>query len=413
MFKVHGRIYTFDMINASEALQIILDNTPRLGIEKVALLDALGRILAEDIVAKEDLPPFNNSSMDGFAVASSDLIHATKEEPCVMRIIGESSAGNVFSRRVSPGQTARVMTGGMIPKGTDSVIPIEQATEPDKDKVQFTGPIKIGQFVRAIGEDVERGETVLREGQSITPGALGVLAALGHNQLRVYRRPLVDIIATGDEVVEISKKPGRGRIRNSNSYSLAGHVHTAGGMPRLLGIAPDKEKDLRKKISEGLNADVLLITGGVSVGKYDLVKDVLSDLGVEIKFWRVNIKPGKPLVFGRRKKTLVFGLPGNPVSTSVTFLQFVQPALLRMKGSTEVQPMRFSASIDRDFLKSDGKRHFVRGIAFQRSGELHVATTGTQSSGAMSSMSKANCLIVIPEDVSLVKKGEKVEVEFL
>jgi molybdopterin molybdotransferase len=401
------------MIKASDALHIVLKNARVLATESVPLLDSLGRPLAEDIVARENLPPFDNSSMDGFAVIASDCRQASETKPSILRIIGEASAGNVFTRKVSAGQTVRVMTGGVIPRGADAVVPIEHVVEVKGGEVRFTHPVTPRQYIRAAGEDIRRGGQILKKGDRLTPASLGVLAALGHRQVRVFRKPRVNIIATGDELVDVERKAGPGQIRNSTSYALAGYVKSAGGVPRILRIARDNAKSLQTNLKQGLASDVLLITGGVSVGKYDLVKDILAGLGVQIKFWQVNIKPGKPLVFGTYMKTLVFGLPGNPVSTAVTFLEFARPALLKVGGSNDLLPTRVPAILDQPFSKSDGKRHFLRGVAAQREGEFHVVTTGIQSSGAMSSMSKANCLIIIPERATGVRKGDKVEIEFL
>ncbi len=401
------------MINAAEALQIILDHTSLLSTEKVPLLAALGRSIGQGIIVKEDIPPFDNSSMDGYAVAASDLQSATGEHLCILEIVGESSAGNVFSEGIKSGQTVRVMTGGMIPDGADAVVPIEHATQLDEEHVQFTEAIRSGQHIRKRGEDIAKGDIALHSGQLLTPGAIGMLASMGYKRVRVYKRPDVNIVATGDELVDVDEEPGDGQIRNSSSYALAAGVVQAGGVPHIRGIVPDKRKRLRKEIKEALDAEVVLITGGVSVGRYDFVKDILAELSVEIHFRKVNIKPGMPLVFGTYEETLVFGLPGNPVSSGVTFLQFVKPALLKMCGREDVVPMRHSAVMDQEFKKSDGKRHYLRGIADRRDGILHVVTTGTQSSGVMSSLSKANCLIMVPEEVTMLCKGDPVEIELL
>jgi molybdopterin molybdotransferase len=401
------------MINASEALHIILENTQLLGTEKVPLLDALGRTLGRDVVSEEDIPPFDNSSMDGFAVVSSDVREATTDHPRVLEVVGESSAGNVFAGAIKSGQVVRVMTGGMIPKGADAVVPIEHAAVLADERVQFTKAAISGQHIRKYGEDIKSGDVVLHAGQRLTPGSIGVLASLGYRRVRVYEKPCVNIVATGDELVDVDDEPGQGQIRNSSSYALAAHVTNAGAVPRILGIVPDKRKQLRKNIKEALDADVLLITGGVSVGKHDYVKDILAEVGVDVKFWKVNIKPGMPLVFGTYKKKLVFGLPGNPVSTGVTFLQFVRPALLRMSGLNDVLPIKHTAVLDEDFTKKDAKRHYLRGIVQRCDGVLHVATTGTQSSGAMTSLAKANCLIIIPEEATSLRKGSSVEIELM
>ncbi len=399
------------MINAEEALRIILESTSPLKSEKIKLADAPGRVLADDIVAKEDIPPFDNSSMDGFAVVAVDLINASESKHVSLKILGESSAGNPFRKKLKGGCAVRVMTGGVIPAGSDAVVPIEATNEEGGGRVLFASPARSAQHIRLVGEDIRRGETILERGTVIGPPQLGILASLGHAKARVYRKPLVRILATGDELVEVNKSPKEGQIRNSSTHTLAAYVTLQGGVADSLGIVSDKRKRLKRRIKEGLDADVLLITGGVSVGKYDYVKEVLEELGVEIKFWKVNIKPGKPLVFGQFKRTLVFGLPGNPVSTSVTFLQFVRPALHKMGGRAPSLPMCLTAVIDHDFSKSDGKRHYVRCIVESVDGQLRARSTGTQSSGVMSSMSKANALMIIPEDVAHLQQGDSVQVE--
>lgn len=401
------------MISASKALQVILQNAPLLSTEKVDLIEAIGRTLARNVKAEEDLPSFDNSSMDGFAVASSSLRGSTQSRPRILKIVGESSAGNVFERRIKSGEAVGIMTGGLIPGGADAVVPIERVTILDGGRVRFTDSVKPGQHVRKRGEDVRKGEVVLPVGRRITPGSIGVLASMGHTRVRVYEKPRVAILATGNELVDTDNRPSKCQVRNGTSFMLAAYVHAEGGDPRLLGIAPDRRRRLRNRIKKSLDNDILIVTGGVSVGKYDFVKRVLKDLEVEIKFWKVNIKPGMPLVFGKHKDMLVFGLPGNPVSTGVTFLQFVRPALRKMVGCEDVLPMRHTATLDQDFAKADGKRHYLRGIARQHKSVLHVAMTGTQSSGAMSSLSKANCLIIVPEEQNELRRGDTVEIEFL
>jgi molybdopterin molybdotransferase len=401
------------MVSASEALDIVLSHARVLGTEKVPLLDALGRVLAGDLVSREDLPSHDNSSMDGFAVRSSDVGSATEVEPAFLKIVGESSAGHVLDRPIGSGQAARMMTGGLIPKGADTVVPVEHTREEDDGRVGVLKPAGPGQHIRKRGEDIKEGEVVIRGGKRITPGAIGLLAAMGYSRVRVYEKPIVNILATGDELVRLKEKLRKGQIRNSSTYALAAQVNEAGGVPRMLGILPDKPGKLRKGTKNALNADVLVITGGVSVGKRDHVKEALDEAGVEIRFWRVNIKPGMPLLFGTFKDTLVFGLPGNPASTGVTFQQFVRPAIHRMNGLLDVHPMRLSAVLDQDFVKGDTKRHFVRGVVRQIDGTLHVVSTGTQSSGAISSLARANCLVIIPEEVTSLKNGSMVDVELI
>ena len=399
------------MINADEALRIILDSTSPLKSEKIKLADATGRVLADDVVATEEIPPFDNSSMDGFAVIAADLGNASEPHRVSLKIVGESSAGNPFRKKLKRGYAVRVMTGGMIPAGADAVVPIEATNEDGGESVFFTTPVQSGQHIRRAGEDIRRGETILERGTVIGPPQIGVLASLGYAKVRVFRKPYVNLVATGDELVEVSKNPKDGQIRDSTTHSLAAYVAREGGTSESLGIVPDKRKRLKSKIKEGLDADVLLITGGVSVGKYDYVRETLEELGVEIKFWKVNIKPGRPLVFGQLKRTLVFGLPGNPVSTSVTFLQFVRPALQKMGGRASSSALSLTAVIDHDFSKSDGKRHYIRCVVESIEGQLRARSTGTQSSGVMSSMSKANALMIVPEHVTRLQPGDSIQVE--
>ena len=400
------------MIDADKALRIVLDSVRILGHETVKLEEALGRVLAEDVVANQDIPPFPNSSMDGYAIVASDLACASSRVPVKLRVIGESSAGSPFRRGIKGGRAVRIMTGGMIPRGADAVVPIELTKGEKEGWVSFTAPILPGQNVRAAGEDIRHGEKILSKGTKIGPAQTGILSSLGHVRVKVIRRPRINVLATGNELVDTTRKPKSGQIRNSTSHSLSAYVAEEGGVPFRRGVAGDDVIRLQSRIKDALDCDILLITGGVSVGRYDYVKDVLKKIGVTIKFWQVNIKPGRPLVFGKFRKTLVFGLPGNPVSTSVTFLQFVRPAMRAMTGRT-FKPFLVPARIDHDFSKSDGKRHYVRCKAEVRNGEIHARQTGSQSSGVMSSMSKANALMIIPEKVKLLKTGDRVQLELL
>jgi molybdopterin molybdotransferase len=369
--------------------------------------------LAESIAAKENIPPFDNSAMDGFALRSADVRNAARKGVVRLRIVGESSAGNPFEKKVGKMEAVRIMTGGTIPLGADAVVPLEVVSMIGDESVEVATPIKTGAHVRRAGEDVEKNQVVLKKGELLTPAKIGLLASLGNAKVKVARKPRVTILATGDELVAIDDTLRKGQIRNSNSYTLASYVEQAGGEPQILGTVPDKKKKLRRAIQRALDCDILLITGGVSVGKYDLVKNALEHVGVKIKFWRVNIKPGKPLVFGTFGKSLVFGMPGNPVSTSVAFLQFVRPAMRQMLGEITPRNVQLNAILDEPIAKLDGKRHFVRGIAASKNGQMHVRTTGTQSSGALSSVAKANCLIIIPEKSPSLKKGSRVLIELL
>jgi molybdopterin molybdotransferase len=401
------------MISADKALRIILAAVSPSGRERVNIENASGRTAAESIIAPEDIPPFRNSSMDGYAVRSVDLKGASPGRPVTLSIAGESSAGNPFTRPIKKGGAVRIMTGGKLPRGADAVVPLEMAAKKDSLTVTVTAPARPGDFVRRQGEDIPRGHRVVAEGDLLSPSHLAIIASAGHATVRVTVRPRVGILATGDELVRPDRTPGDGRIRNSSSYALMGFVREAGGKPRFLGIVRDRKKAIRKKVLEGLSSDVLLMTGGVSVGAHDHVREVLERCGVDILFWKVNIRPGSPLLFGVSGETLVFGLPGNPVSTGVTFLQFVRPAIRKILGRKVLFPSQFSAVTDEPLAVKDGKRCYLRGIVRQEGGVLRVRTTGSQSSGVMSSMLKANCLIILTETTAALPAGSSVTIEFL
>ncbi len=398
------------MISAAEAQNIILDSARQLSVEAKPLIDALGHVLAEDIVAKENIPPFDNSAMDGFAVRANDV----QSVPVVLNVVDEVAAGHVSARKVEKGQTIRVMTGGKIPEGADAVVQIEWTEPLDDQGVKVLQSVPSGHNVRKAGVDIRAGERVLEQGREIRAAELGVLASLGKSTVSVYYKPRVGILATGDELVEVSEGITEGKIRNSNSYTLYALCKEAGAIPVMLGMEKDEKAKVREKIQQGLTYDVLITSGGVSVGKYDIVQEVLQELGVQLKFWKVNIKPGMPLLFGVYSNTLVFGLPGNPVSTMVTFLKFVRPALWKLIGKTQIEEsVKLRARLEHDLKKSDKKRHFVRGILEQRNGTYVVRTTGSQISNVLTSMVKANCFIIVPEEKGDLQAGEMVEVELL
>jgi molybdopterin molybdotransferase len=401
------------MISADKALRVILGTVPPPGKENVPLRDASGRTAAESIVAGENIPPFRNSSMDGYAVRSADLKGASPGRVVMLTVAGESSAGNPFAGMLRKGTAVRIMTGGKLPSGADAVVPIEVARSGNTGEVSFTGPARPGDFVRNPGEDIPRGRRVITAGDLLTPSHIGVIASTGHDAVSVSVRPRVGILATGDELVRPDRTPGDGKIRNSSSYALMGLVREAGGKPYFLGIVRDRKKAMRKRVREGLAFDILLLTGGVSVGAHDHVREVLTRSGVDILFWKVNIRPGSPLLFGVADRTLVFGLPGNPVSTGVTFLQFVRPAIRKYLGRKSLSQTQLIAVTDEPLTAKESKRCYLRGIARQEGGVLHVATTGSQSSAVMSSLLKANCLIILPEGTGGVPAGSPVTIEFL
>lgn len=413
------------MISVEEARRIILGNIrPLRETEAEEMCSCLGRVLAVDIKSKENIPPFSNSAMDGFAVRARDLAGARREKPEILEVIESLPAGYAAKRSVGAMQAIRIMTGAPLPKGADSVVMVEdtkkvirasgqQGASQAKEWVEIFKEVEKGENVRYAGEDVKKGEIVIKKGTVLKSGHIGLLASLGLAKIKVFRKPRVAILATGDELVEMDKRLSPGKIRNSNAYSLYGQVIKMSAVPVLLGIARDNKKDLEGKIRKGLSSDMLLVSGGVSVGDYDFVKDVLKDLGTRMKFWRVAMKPGKPLAFGLMGNIPVFGLPGNPVSSMVSFEQFVRPALLKMAGSGELFRLRLWATAKEDFEKKKGLRYFLRVILENKQGQLYASLTGPQGSGILKSMAMANGIMELPEDMDVLRKGEKAQVTCL
>ena len=409
------------MLSVEEALQKILDAVDVLDTETVPILESLGQVLAEDIISDITVPPLDNSAMDGYAVRSIDTQGATEKIPKILKIIDTVIAGGISKKEVTPGTAIRIMTGAPIPPGADSVVQFEDTDDPkNKDASSNQTPVqvkvftetKIGQSIRHAGEDVAKGKTSLKKGTVIRPAEIGLMASMGHSRVKVIRRPVVAIISTGNELVEIDKPPAEGKIYDSNSYSIAGLVKRYGCIPKMLGIARDNEKDLVKKLKQAQDADMLLTTGGVSMGDYDMVKDILARDG-EMVFWKVRVKPGKPLAFGRikgkNKSIPHLGLPGNAASCMVSFELFVRPALLKMMGKNNLVKPTVEAIIE-DTVKNDaGRRIYDRAIIEKRDGHYYARLTGPQGSGILTSMSLANGLVLIPEDKEIVNKGETVQ----
>jgi molybdopterin molybdotransferase len=410
---VQAKDATQGLTPLSEAQKVVLDATPVLGLEKIPILDALGRVLGEDIVAERDNPPWDNSAMDGFAVRWEDIKqeHAI-QKPVTLSIIEDVPAGKMPSRTVGPGQAIRIMTGAPIPKGADTVLKVED-TEPTSDSVRVFKPEQKGANIRPQGEDVRKGECIIAKGTQIRPGEAGMLAILAKSFVFVNQRPRVAILSTGDELADLDERFSEEKIINSNSYGIAAAVQDAGGIPFLLGIARDTPAALKEKISHGLTADILVLSGGVSMGDYDFTKAVFRDLGAEMNFWKLAIRPGQPLAFGKIQGKLAFGLPGNPVSSMVTFEQLVRPAMLKMSGHRSYGRPLVQAVFQERFTKRTDRRHFLRGVLTQEDGIFKVRTTGDQGSGILTSMVKANCLIDVPVEVERLNPGDLVTVQLL
>ena len=405
------------MISADQAVEIILEHTEPLQTEVVGLSESLGRVLAADICATEDIPPFDNSSMDGFALRSTDTQRATAGSPLKLAIVGVGPAGDATRLEVQPGTTVRIMTGAQLPLNADAVIQQEQVVE-SEGRILVSAPVSRGANVRLKGEDIKSGELVLPCGSRLRAGQMGVLASTGSSQVSVFKKPRIGILTTGNELVGVEEQLSSGKIRNSNAYTLMALVQESGGIAIDLGVAKDDEVELVQRIQNGLGNDILISSGGVSVGKYDHVLSAMKKAGVDLKFWKINIKPGMPLAFGifksGGKAIPVFCLPGNPVSTMVTFIEFIRPCLEKMMSMPHgSESFHFRAVLEHAIQKNDRKRHFQRGIVVLKNGKLTVRSTGNQSSGVLTSMVKANCLITVPEDQILLQQGEEVDVELL
>ena len=410
-------------LSVDEAIEQILGAVRPLGSEQVDLLSARGRVLAEDVAAVAPIPPWANSSMDGFAVRYADLAAAgsiARERPLELRVVEEVPAGRMPSRTLGAGEAARIMTGAPLPEGADTVVPLEDAEAREGCVRLFAGASR-GAYVRPVGQDVAAGELVLPAGTPVTPAVVGMLAQLRRAYVAVHAAPRVAILSTGDELVEVDDRddarPGRAAIVNSNSYQLAAAVAEAGAAPLQLGIAEDRPEAIRAKVETGLRlADCLVSTGGVSVGDYDFVKAVLADLGADLRFWKIAVRPGKPLVFGLVAGRPYFGLPGNPVSSLVTFELFVRPALRQLMGYAGAQRFRptVEAEVRESFTVPSGRRHYLRCRLTRRAdGAYHAVTTGNQDSAVLKSLVLADGLLVVPEDRREVREGDRLSVVLL
>jgi molybdopterin molybdotransferase len=400
------------MIDYKDALREVLRKVRPLGSESVPIDRAPGRTLARDVRARAPIPPFAKATMDGYAVRASDTRPAAGAAFTELEVIGDLPAGRVGRITVGPGEAVRIMTGAPLPKGADAVVMVED-TERAGDSVKVMSAAEPGENTGRAGEDVEKGELVLGKGTLIGPAETGMLAALGFASVPAARRPRVRVVATGDEIVEPGRKLGPGQIGNANGHALLALALQAGADAAYLGIARDRGASLAAKIRKSRGSEILVLSGGVSVGDYDLVKEELQSLGVRPVFWQVRIKPGKPVFFGVRGRQLVFGLPGNPTSAMVTFHLFVRPALDRMLGRAETGLRAGRAVLEEDIDLAPGRLQFLRGVLVGGGPELRVAAYPEQKSGVLKSMVRSRVLIVVAADAARVAKGEKVDILFL
>ncbi len=399
------------MLSVAEAQEQVLKGAVPLPSEQVPVLDALGRVAAEDVVSDIDIAPFDNSARDGYAVRSADTLGATTDAPVTLTVLEHIPAGRMPSRQVGPGEASRIMTGAPLPAGADAIVMVEDARGGEAggaETVDVFAPVAGGEHVRRKGEDVRRGGVVVAAGEMFGPAGVGLAASVGRSMVAVYRRPRVGIVSTGDELVGIDETPGLGQIRNSNSYSIAASVIQAGAEAVMLGIARDTEAETRALIGRAAEFDVMLTTGGVSMGDYDVVRTVLEELG-ELSYWKIAMRPGAPNAFGTIAGTPFFGLPGNPTSAMVGFELYVRPLLRKMAGHTRLLRPTVNAVLEHD-ISTDPTRHFfLRGHLGQAAdGSYRVALAGSQTSALLTTLHRSNCLLSLPAGPGVFAAGEVV-----
>lgn len=401
------------MISVEKALELIKSNISTSdNSEVVDIFNCSGRILFNDIVASFNVPPINNSSMDGYALISGDLTNASLEKPVSLKVIGESRTGTPYiGGIVIQGCAVRIMTGASLPPGADCVVPFEDTVEAD-DYVQVFKKVSVNENIRFAGENLKKGSLVLKKGTYIDSAEIGIISSANFHTVAVYKKPKVAIISTGDELAE----PGTiysDNIINSNAYVIYSEVKKYGCDPYYEGIVRDDFNEIKNLLLRLTAYDVIISTGGVSMGKYDYIHDVYREIGINIIIDKVNMRPGKPVIFGKKDDKIFFGLPGNPVSSMVSLIQFVRPALLIKSGCLKIEKPKLKALLKEDIAKVYDRKYFIRGIFHFENGIPSVFTTGPQGSGNLTSMSNANCLIVLPSNTDFIKRGEYVDIELI
>ena len=418
----HSHIHE-DMLSVEEALTQIISCFTTLESEKKPILECLGQILAEDVTSPLDLPPLSNSGMDGYAVIWNDIAHSSHQNPTQLNVIGIVPAGQVSIQTVTSGSAIRIMTGAPVPKGADTIIPFEETDEVERrnsgtglNNININTSLPKGCNIRPSGEDVKQNELVLKSGTLIRPSEVSVLASLGLPTVNVIRRPVVSVLATGDELVQVDGNLVPGKIYDSNSAGLAASILSAGGIPRILGIAQDTVKSLNNKLEGIKGSDLVITSAGVSKGDYDVVKDVLNDKG-DINFWSVRMRPAKPLAFGHLNHEGAFipmlGLPGNPVSALVAFEMFARPAIRLMLGLTALDRPVIEGILTKPIFNADERRVYARVEVTKTNGTYYASPTGPQGSNILTSMSKANGLAICPDNELTRSAGDKVNIIML
>ena len=400
-------------ISLEEARDILMEKNVQTEAIHVPLMDSLGSVLAEDIQSDMNMPPFDKSPLDGYALRGEDTIEATKEKPLTMEVIEFLPAGHVSDKSVGKNQAIRIMTGSKIPKGADTVVKFED-TDFTETKVTFYQSYKPGSNISLKGEDIEVGDQILSRGQEIEAPEIGILATLGKSYVKVYQKPRIAILSTGDELTDIHEPLQDGKIRNSNSYTLAAQIKKIGGKPLMLGVCDDTVETISSKILSAIHwADMIITTGGVSVGDCDLVKEAFQHAGATMLFWRVRMKPGTPIAVAEYNNKLLFGLSGNPAAAYITFEQFVRPVILRQLGKVKTQLMEVDSILENDFGKISSQNRFVRAKTYYRDGKYYTRFPGKHSSGVLSSLSGTNSLFYVPGGEGPFVKGDWVKVQLL
>ena len=404
------------LLSVEQARERILSKLDPVGTEAIPLTACVNRVLGVDIIAADDLPLFDNSSMDGFAIRAADTSNAAPASRVTLRVVADIPAGSTPRISLAPGQAARIMTGAQIPGGADAVIPVEDTDFNDRSPgtpapqtVSIEKIVKYGDNVRSRGMDVRAGDAVLKKGNILKPQEVGLMAMLGFPEVEVYKRPLVALLSSGDELLEAGAPLESGKIRDSNSYMLASLIESTGAEVLRLGIAKDTRESVQGLIEQAviLNSDLILSSAGVSVGAFDYVKDVVESNG-SLNFWRVNMRPGKPLAFGEYKDIQFIGLPGNPVSAFVGFEVFVRDAIRKLCGISDGSRQKIRVRSDEEFL-SDGRESYLRAVVREEQGQYVAKLTGHQGSGNLLSLVQANALLIIPAGVKCVPAGQEMD----
>jgi len=400
-------------ISIQEAKEILLNEYVDTQLIELSILDSLDHVLAEDIESDMDMPPFDRSPLDGYAYKSEDSKYATKDSPAVLEVIDNVQAGYVSNKKIENGQAIRIMTGAKIPEGADVVIRYEDTEFTDKE-VRIFKFLKPHSNIVKMGEDMKIGDLVLQKGMTIGPAEIGILASLGRSRVKVYSKPRVAILASGDELTAIDKSLNEGKIRNSNSYAIAAQVKKLGGEAVMLGICKDNTEDVKSELNSALKwADLIITTGGASVGDADITKEAFKAAGADILFWKVNMKPGSPIIAAKYKNKFLFGLSGNPAAAYITFEIFVRLVLLRLMGKKNYDLMEVSSILESDFNKVSSQNRYVRAFTYKKEGKYYTILPDKHSSGDLSSLSGRNSLFFVPGGFPPYKKGDEIKVQLI